>query len=192
MLQTAQAAGPRKRHRLATGCYWLWENEKTASLHLLAWWWRKEKPLPSDRRRKTKIHFSNSSHGWWLISHSLSLMPINQIINNFFRDSGSATILSTHRASGKRCIGDQTSGTRHGWKGIVRASQPFVSFFQNEQVQGKRSSLIFHHYCWPPCCTEDQPSSQPHAQEKTSLHWDISQTWNCMDFPTMYTNQNKP
>jgi hypothetical protein len=91
------------------------ELESTAALHLFTWWWRKEKPLPSDRRQKTKLHFSNSSHGWWLISHSHSLMHINQVINNFFRDSGSATVLSACTVLGERgCFCDQTSGTRKG------------------------------------------------------------------------------
>lgn len=39
-------------------------------------------------------------------------MHINQIINNFFRDSSSATVLSTCTALGERCcICDQTAGT---------------------------------------------------------------------------------
>lgn len=143
MLKTARAAGLKKRRRLATGCYWLWENEKTASLHLFAWWWRKEKPLPSDRKRKTKIHFSNSSHGWWLISHSLSLMHINQIINNFFRDSGSATVLSTHTASGKRCIGDQTSGTRQR---LERHSEGFAAICELFSKWASTGQVVQSHF----------------------------------------------
>lgn len=89
---------------------------------------RKEKPLPSDRRQKTKIHFSNSSQHWWLISYSHSLMHINQIINNFFGDYCSATVLSTRTAlTGIYWTCDQTTRTQRG--GVWRNCKMFKAIW---------------------------------------------------------------
>lgn len=147
MLQTAHAAGLRKRHFLDTGCSWLQENENTASLHLFTWWWRKEKPLSSDRRQKTKIYFSNSSWRQWLISDSPSLMHINQIINNFLRDHSSATAWSTCKAFIKRCcISDQTirkklvsAGTLNNLFFLLICKQWIPAFLNYNCVPAKNS-----------------------------------------------------
>lgn len=70
-------------------------------------------------------------------------MPINQIINNFFRDSGSATILSTHRASGKRCIGDQTSGTRQR---LERHSEGFAAICELLSKRASPGQAVQSHF----------------------------------------------
>lgn len=108
---------------------WKWKDSISAPVRLMA---KEGEAITEWQETKTKIQFSNSPYCWWLISPSHHLLHINQIINNFLRDSSLATVSSTRRAfSGKYSLGEQ-DGRLESEGRAVRALKPGFSLLPNE------------------------------------------------------------